>query len=163
MWRCNKILVPVDFSDTSRAAISAALQIAADHDATLTLIHVEEGMDREIRKRIYSAPNDTVIEDTMAFNEQALRDAAHLELQRASDLGEPIPGVQISTEVVGGDWTEVILGWVEDNEIDLVITGTHGRKSGVKGIFSSKSEKLVEKAPCTVMVVKPKGFPYLRD
>ena len=47
MWQCNNILVPVDFSDTSRAAISAALQIAADHDAELTLIHVEEGMDKE--------------------------------------------------------------------------------------------------------------------
>jgi len=163
MWQCNNILVPVDFSDTSRAAISAALQIAADHDAELTLIHVEEGMDKEIKKRIYSAPNDTVIEDTMAFNEQALRDAAHLELQRASEAGEPIPGVKIKTEVVGGDWTEVLLAWVDDNEIDLVITGTHGRKGGVKGFFSSKSEKLVAKAPCTVMVVKPKGFPYLRD
>ena len=163
MWRCNKILVPVDFSDTSRAAISAALQIAADHDADLTLLHVEEGMDKELKKRIYSAPNDTVIEDTMVYNEQALLDAANLELQRASEAGEPIPGVTIKTEVVGGDWTDVVLGWVDENEIDLIITGTHGRKAGVKGIFSSKSEKLVLKAPCTVMVVKPQGFPYLRD
>ena len=163
MWRCSKILVPVDFSDTARAAISAALQIAADHDAEVILVHVEEGMDKELRKRIYSAPNDTVIEDTMVYAEQALKDAANLELQRAAEAGDPLPGVKIRTEVVGGDWLEVVLNWIEEYDVDLVISGTHGRKGGVKGIFSSTSEKLVTRATCSVMVVKPQGFPYLRD
>ena len=53
----------------------------------------------------------------MVYNEQALRDAANLELQRASEAGEPIPGVSIKTEVVGGDWTDVVLGWVDQNDI----------------------------------------------
>ena len=47
-------------------------------------------------------------------------------------------------------------------EIDLLVTGTHGRK-GLGILTGSVSEKLVARSPCSVLVVKPFGFPYLRD
>jgi len=163
MWSIKRILVPVDFSDTSRAAISAALQIASDQDASVVLLHVEAGMDKEIKRRIYEAPNDSTIDDTIAYNEQALRDAANLEIQRARDSGNPLPYVSVTPRVVGGDWLEVILNLTSDLDVDLVVTGTHGRGSGVKGIFSSGSEKIVAKSTCSVLVVRAQGFPYLKD
>ena len=75
----------------------------------------------------------------------------------------PEVAVPLSTMVTGGDWLEVILRLVREQEMDLVVTGTHGRK-GVRGFFvGSVSEQLVARADCSVLVVKPHGFPYLRD
>jgi universal stress protein A len=162
MYTAKKLLVPVDFSDVCRAALSAALQIAADHSGELHLVNVQEGMDREIKRRISSAPNDTVIEDTIRATEQALRDAAELEMQSCIDAGAPLPPVPLSTHVTGGEWLEQILRLTRELEIDLLVTGTHGRK-GLGILTGSVSEKLVARSPCSVLVVKPFGFPYLRD
>ncbi|MEE2750778.1 MAG: universal stress protein [Myxococcota bacterium] len=163
MYTARQILVPVDFSDVSRAAISAALQIAADHGGSVHLLFVEEGMNRDLKRRLDTAPQDSVIEDTIRLNEQSLLDAAELEFQRCIDAGAPLPPVPLKVHVMGGDWLEQILELARSLELDLVVTGTHGRK-GVKGILTgSISEKLVARSPCSVLVVKPHGFPYLRD
>jgi nucleotide-binding universal stress UspA family protein len=163
MYTARKLLVPVDFSDVSRVAISAALQIAADHGGSVNLLYVEGGMDRDLKRRLDSAPQDSVIEDTIRLNEESLKDAAELEMQHCMEVGAPLPPVPIGVYVTGGDWLEQILEHVRTLEIDLVVTGTHGRK-GVKGILTgSISEKLVTRSPCSVLVVKPFGFPYLRD
>jgi universal stress protein A len=163
MWAIKRILVPVDFSDTSRAAISAALQIASDQDASVVLLHVEAGMDKEIKRRIYEAPNESTIDDTIAYNEQALRDAANLEIHRARESGNPLAYVSVTPRIVGGELLEVVLRLIEELDVDLVVSGTHGRGAGVKGMFASYSEKIVAKASCSVLVVKPQGFPYLVD
>jgi len=71
--------------------------------------------------------------------------------------------VPITVQISGGDLLDVVLQMVEDDRIDLIVAGTHGPK-GLKGIFSTtRTEKLVHKASCSVFVVKPAGYPYLRD
>jgi len=164
MYEAKRLLIPVDFSDVSRAAVSAGLRVAATMDAEVWLITIEEGMDREIKERIISAPNDTVVEDRITAGDRALIDAARLEADRCSVAGKPLPFVPIHTRVTGGQWVEVILNTVDELQIDMIVIGTHGRDKGVKGLFSSTiSEKLTAKAPCSVFIVKPEGFPYLRD
>ena len=62
-----------------------------------------------------------------------------------------------------GDWLEVTMGLIDEHELDVIVTGTHGGK-GLKGfLLGSMSEQLVRRASCSVFVVKPQGFPYLRD
>ena len=62
MQETKHILVPTDFSEVSLAAISMALQLASDNEAKLFVLHVVKDMDRELKKRLVSAPNDDVIE-----------------------------------------------------------------------------------------------------
>jgi nucleotide-binding universal stress UspA family protein len=50
-----------------------------------------------------------------------------------------------------------IIDYVKDQEIDLVIMGTHGR-SGIEHILiGSVAEKVVRKSPCPVLTIRPKG------
>ena len=164
MYEAKRLLVPLDYSDVSRAAVSAGLRVAAAMDAEVWLLTVEEGMDREMKERIITAPDETVVEDRITEGERALVDAARLEADRCTAAGKPLPFVPVHTRVTGGQWFEVILNTVAELQIDMIVVGTHGRDKGMKGIFSSTiSEKLVAKAPCSVLVVKPEGFPYLRD
>ena len=164
MFTPKHVLVPVDFSDVSHAAVNAGLQLAAAHLAELMLLSVEEGMDHDIRERIVTAPDDTVIEDRIRAGEQALEEVLRQERARCDEAGLALPWTDVRIQVSGGQWLDVILHEVADKQVDVVVIGTHGREKGVKGLFlSSISERLVARAGCSVFVVKPDGFPYLRD
>jgi nucleotide-binding universal stress UspA family protein len=41
--------------------------------------------------------------------------------------------------------------------------GTHGRTSMKDYFVGSTTERVVERATCSVLTVKPDGYPYLRD
>ena len=164
MYTVNRLLVPVDFSNVSRAAISAGLRIAAATKAEVWLLTVETGMDRDVRERLTTAPDDTVVEDRIKDSERALLEAMNVERDRCTENGQPLPAIPIHTVVAGGSWVEVTLQNVDEHQIDLIVVGTHGREKGVKGMFNSTvSEKLVARSTCSIMVVKPEGYPYLRD
>ena len=55
MYKASRILVPVDFSDVARAAISMAVQLADRHGAELIFLHVDAG-DRDRVRLYFSAP-----------------------------------------------------------------------------------------------------------
>jgi nucleotide-binding universal stress UspA family protein len=163
MHEVKRILVPTDFSEVSHAAMSMALQLASDYDAQIYVLHVVKDMDREFRKRLVSAPNDDVIETAIRNGEKAILDAIELERSRAKEAGKTLKNSPIKMFVTGGEWFEVTLSLIDEHDIDLVVTGTHGG-TGIKAMLTgSMSEKLVRKAPCSVYVVKPQGYPYLRD
>ena len=163
MQDIKRILVPTDFSEVSRAALSMGLQLASDFDGQLFVLHVVKDMDRELKKRLVSAPNDSVIDDTITEGERNILDAVELERERARENNKALKNVPLKMLVTGGDWLDVTLGLIDEHELDLIVTGTHGGK-GLKSIFlGSMSEQLVKKASCSVFVVKPQGYPYLRD
>ena len=163
MQQTKRILVPTDFSEVSRAALSMGLQLASDNDAQLFVLHVVKDMDRELKKRLVSAPNESVIDDAITKSERAILDAVELEKTRADEAKKNIKAVPLKMLVTGGDWLEVAMRLIDEHEIDLVVTGTHGGK-GIKGfLLGSMSEQLVRRATCSVFVVKPQGYPYLRD
>ena len=163
MFTVDRILVPIDFSDVSRAALSAAIQLADRHNAHLYVLHVQTNLQRDLHKRLNSAPNESVIEKGIAAGELNLMNMIEREYLTAEKSGLYLRDVPITVQISGGDILDAVLQMVEDDRIDLIVAGTHGPK-GLKGIFSAtKTEKLVHKAPCSVFVVKPAGYPYLRD
>ena len=163
MFTVHRILVPIDFSDVSRAALSAAIQLADRHNAHLYVLHVQTNLQRDLHKRLNSAPNESVIEKGIAAGELNLMNMIEREYLNAEKSGLYLRDVPITVQISGGDILDAVLQMVEDDRIDLIVAGTHGPK-GLKGIFSAtKTEKLVHKAPCSVFVVKPAGYPYLRD
>ena len=163
MFSVAKILVPVDFTDVSRAALSAALGLAQYHGAELWVLSVHEGLDSMLQTAIQEAPKGTLITDIIEAEEAAMREAVQLETQRLLEGGHDASSVTVNYRVSGGKVLEVCNQMVDDLQLNLIVTGTHGPK-GIKGVLlGSISERLVEKATCSVLVVKPKGYPYLRD
>jgi nucleotide-binding universal stress UspA family protein len=165
MYDAKRILVPVDFSEVSRAAVSAAIQFAEGREgAELYLLHIQKDLDKTLQSEIVDDPHD---EGGMAkgieADEQALREVVDLEYSRAAEAGKPLTKVPVHVRISGGDALEVVLQMIDEHELDLIVSGTHGPK-GLKGfLLGSTTEQLVSKATCSVWVVKPKGYPYLRD
>jgi nucleotide-binding universal stress UspA family protein len=146
MIAITKILVPTDFSETSEAALQYGRVLADRFGASLHVLHV--------------------IQDpfTMPWAAEGLPVALGElleEWQRAAwkRLNELVPdakekGATLCTRI--GSPFQEILTHAEEEQIDLVVMGTHGRGAVTHALMGSVAEKMVRKAPCPVLTVRSK-------
>ena len=147
----TRILCPVDFSECSRKAFYNAVGYARHFSAELVILHVSE-------RNMAVAGFDTVEDqhETMARLEAGLQRRLD-ELQTDGQVTDE-DRERISLEIAGGKpWVEIIR-YATDNDCDLIIMGTHGH-AGLKHIvIGSQAERVVRRAPCAVLCVKPEGY-----
>ena len=75
-----------------------------------------------------------MIESSIREGEKRILDVVQLEQDRARDAGRSLKSVPLKMLVTGGDWLDVTLSLIDEHELDLIVTGTHGG-SGIKSIF----------------------------
>ena len=139
--KLKRILLPVDFSACSHKALGYALSMARQFQAELLLLHVVEN--------IYPPPELLVV-DTSALHYR-VREEAEKQL---AGWAKEISGVNKRSFIRTGNPHYEIVAAADENNIDLIILGTHGR-SGVAHLFlGSTAERVVRHAPCPVMVVR---------
>ena len=163
MFTISKLLVPYDGTDTAQAAVSLALQLAHLHNAELHMLAVTPGLDKVMRKRLTSQPHGTAIERAIRYGEGSLEAAVRKELDRARDAGRSWSEPTLFAHISGGDWNVAVKNVVEEHEIDTIVVGTHGRQGLKEAFWGTDTEEWVRSSPCSVLVVKPQGYPYLRD
>ena len=142
----RRILVPIDFSEHSKKALHYAVAFARTHGAQLVLLHVLELPLYPVSFGVGPATIPPVSED--------LRQAVnrHLETLRLDDVPSEIGSEALVRE--GRPFFEICVCAREVNA-DLIVIGTHGY-SGVKHVLlGSTAEKVVRKAPCPVLTVRP--------
>ena len=140
----QKILVPVDFSESSRLGLDYALEFARAFRAGLLLFH-------SVVVQSYALSDEyTVLEvPNILSRQQEYADEEMARLRR--EIGKDFD--KIETKVGVGSPVEQIDQCVRAEGVDLIITSTHGR-SGVKRLFiGSTAEQIVRHAPCPVLVV----------
>jgi nucleotide-binding universal stress UspA family protein len=54
-----------------------------------------------------------------------------------------------------------IIDYAKTQEIDLIVIGTHGRSGLMHVLMGSVAERVVQKAPCPVLTVKPEGHQFV--
>ena len=141
--KINKILVPTDFSDPAKKAINQAIHFATTFNAEITLLHA---------RVMYSDSIDTLPETKELALEQEL-------LERLKGDTEKYSSLKIKHKVIRGFSVQsAILSYINTNEFDLVIIGTHG-KSGIEHfLLGSVAEKIVRYAPYPVITVPPNSI-----
>ncbi len=140
----TKILVPIDFSPSSHAALDAATELAEKFHAELYLLHV-------IPEFPVVALPETVSE--AAIIEAAKKAAAeHFEVSQA---GLASRGVKATTNIeVGSDVAGSILDAIEREHVDLMVITTHGLSGWYPQVFGSIAEKLVRLAQCPLLLLR---------
>jgi nucleotide-binding universal stress UspA family protein len=146
----TKILVPIDFSSSSHAALEAATELAEKFHAELFLLNV-------IPEFPTVALPETVSEGLIV--DAAKKEAAgHFAKSKAALDAK---GLKSTTSVeVGDDVAGGILDAVEREHADYVVISTHGRSGWYPSVFGSIAEKVVKLAPCPVLLLrtpKPKS------
>lgn len=146
MTAVQSILVPVDGSPPSLAALEHAIALAEDEGARIDLLHVEAPDEFSI------GSTSPLQSSTRREHERALEAAAH----RARDL----LGSRCGTLVERGDPLRTIVTVASAGQYDLIVIGTHGRSGRLRAMLGSVAEGVVRMAPCPVLTVREPGGGY---
>jgi nucleotide-binding universal stress UspA family protein len=161
MFELKRILCPTDLSNNSRKAVAFALSLANRYDATAFFLHV---VDRPPRDAYDENASAALAEAAIDDDEQEVREHVREAMEMlTADGNEAVPSDRLMYRVASGAITESILGAADDASVDMIVMGSHGRTTIKEFILGSEAERVVKKATCAVLVVKPEGFPYLRD
>ncbi|MEA5410013.1 universal stress protein [Haloarculaceae archaeon H-GB2-1] len=137
----RSVLLPTDGSESATAALDQAVGLSRTHDAALHLLSVIDvgSLGTDVRALAQT-------EAIEANANEALDDAERYAKAESVDA--------VSTAVVEG--TSVpgsIRSYVEENDVDLLVLGTHGRTGLDRFLLGSVTEKLVRKSPVPVLTV----------
>jgi nucleotide-binding universal stress UspA family protein len=150
----RRILVPFDFSANSRTILDLVRSLAGTFGARVRLQHVLEPLPdlalipwegipaEEIRERRTNAP-----ERARSELEAVIRaELAGLEgVDAIADFGMPFVD---------------IVKAAREFEADLIVMATHGWTGLKHMLLGSVTEKVVRKAPCSVLTLRPEGLAY---
>jgi universal stress protein A len=149
----QKIVVPVDFSESCERATAYAWALARRLGASMHLIHVlhEPGL--------VDAPIEFYAVDRSALRERLYQDARVRLAQVVEELEPDIN--QVTSEVRTGPTIEGITSAAVDYGADLVIMGTHGRSGLSHLLLGSVAEGVIRTARCPVLVVRDSGAVHM--
>lgn len=140
----QNVLLPTDFSACADHALSHAVEIADQFDASLHFLHVVNELDPDW----YGITN--VQEEAVKLRDQIKSEAR----ERLNDL---VPDTDLDTTVslqLSFDVADTINEYVDERNIDLVVMGTHGRQGLERLMLGNVADKIVRHAPCPVMTVR---------
>jgi nucleotide-binding universal stress UspA family protein len=147
----KRILVPCDFSKPAVNAFRLACDLASQSKGTVHLLNVIE----------MPMMHDTVLMPVLNFEQELfkeLREKADKEFKKITEKYKT-DGVKVVSKVEIGLPARMILDYIKDNNIDIIVMGSHGA-TGLREFFiGSNAEKIVRNSPIPVLVAKdyPKG------
>ena len=142
----QNILVPVDGSETSYAAVAQAAELAKAFGGKITVVQVL-ALDPYIAAEYISATQtNDLIERARTSVLKTLEEAA----AKFSDLGIPVEAKLLEGQVVHRE----IITEAETSKADLIVIGSHGR-TGLKRLFlGSVAQSVLGEAHIPVLVVR---------
>ena len=147
MTQLKRILVPTDFSEHSERAALYAAELARRYEAEeVHCLHVSDIPADLLATSAYymTGPSEQFIEQVRQEGRKGL-DAF---------VKKNLPNLPVKTAFIEGRPFVEIIRYARDQKIDLIVISTHGRTGLKHALFGSVAEKVVRKAPCTVLVVK---------
>lgn len=139
----NEILVPIDGSAQAEAALEYALEEFPE--ATITAVHVIQ-LPQGYWTNFAESREDLPGFENAYDHAQDLLEAAE---KTAADHES-----EIDTAILTGDPSNEIVSYAVERGFDQIVMGSHGRKGISRVLLGSVSEKVVRRAPMTVVVVR---------
>jgi nucleotide-binding universal stress UspA family protein len=137
----KKILIANDGSEGAFKALAAALRLAHSHKAQAHMICVEE---------IQWIPGSR--EEVIGDKELADRKFAEVVVKAEAEAKRH--HVKLVSHIVVGHPIPAIVDFIERDGFNLLVTGFMGHSALYNRVIGSTTDRLVELAPCTVLVVK---------
>ena len=137
----KKVLFATDFDKVGINAAHKAKKIADENGADLFLVHVIEPIPA------YAYPGFAGFAEV----EVSIREQAEKEL---NSLSEKI-GVDVKHRILEfGSIKNEVLKVAHDHNIDLIVTGSHG-KHGLALLLGSTADAILHGAHCDILIVRP--------
>ena len=139
------LLLAIDFSDTSSAAVDVAVEFAKRFSATLHVVHA------------FDLPIPLVTPYEVAIPEAYLDQTRKVAAQKLAVVVKKVAAQDVTVEshLAEAPAAPAIARTAEEVGADLVVMGTHGH-TGIKHlVLGSVAERTLRLAPCSVLAVKP--------
>jgi nucleotide-binding universal stress UspA family protein len=150
------IVVPLDFSEHSSAALAQAKHLAALYRATLTLLFVAE-------EHLVPFFSDTGIPTFSLIQIDPDIVAKAAEALRQLDARTGGPEVSTTYEVRIGQAPIEVIDYARAGGADLIVMATRGLTGVERGLLGSVTERVVRTAPCPVWTINPSADASLTD
>lgn len=141
MIQLDRILCPTDGSDVAEQARRHALFLADAFDAEVHVVHVEE--------------RETQLADVIDVTEADVLEDLHLP-PVPNEASVAVPRVKQRTvahpSAAGG-----IRAYAEEQGVDLIVMGTHGRRGVERLVMGSVAQEVVRRAAQPVLTVGANG------
>ncbi len=145
----KRILVPTDFTDPSNEALATAMAFARMFGATLDLVHVAV-------EAAYPLPPPVDVL-TMPIDLSPVLDRASEGLA-SEEARVREAGVPCETAMLIGRADQEIVTRARQTGAQLIVMGTHGRSGLAHALLGSNAERVIQHAPCPVLIV-PRRLP----
>jgi nucleotide-binding universal stress UspA family protein len=143
-WK--RICCPIDFSDASRAAMEVAADLARRNAGELTLLHAYPVPG-------YTFPDGSVVASPKMMQDLSDQATRHLDEWRAE--AEKLGAPRVSTVTAVGEPASEIVAHASEQNVELLVLGTHGRTGLEHALMGSVAERVVRRARCPVLTVHP--------
>jgi universal stress protein A len=147
--KLRHIMVPTDFTECSRKALSYALSFAKQFGAQILLLHVVESVP--------ALGQDVLLQSSL------LTVALHEESERQLDRWqrESMADAPVNTMTSDGLPWQRIVEVAREKDIDLIVAGTGKHNGLARVLMGSTAERIVRHAPCPVLVVREREHDFL--
>jgi len=146
MLEIKKILFPLDLTENSSKILPYVLSISEKYNSLVFLLHVVQDLNKWGKLYVPHPSMDKLQKEANEAARKAMEKVCENQLQSCHNFKK---------KVVSGDAADEILKFLESEDIDLLIMGTHGRKGLEHVIFGSVAEKVVKKSPVPVLSINP--------
>lgn len=145
MTTINKILVAVDFSDHSTHIAAYATLMAEKFGAALVVVYAAPSLSQYVGFHVPPNSIESFVGEIVTGAEKSMD----------IFLAENFERIPATGKVVTGYAAEEILAVADEEHVDMIIMGTHGRKGIDRILFGSVAEKVVKSADVPVLTVRP--------
>ncbi|MEO8153664.1 MAG: universal stress protein [Rhizobacter sp.] len=144
----QRILVPVDGSDTANAGLAEAIKLAKLTGAQLRLVHVIDEMPFIMNAGSYGAMTGDLI--TM------MKEGGELILAAAKKMveAEGLPVDSVMFDSLNGRLSERIADEAMQWDADLIVLGTHGRHGVGRMLLGSGAEQILRSSNVPVLLIR---------
>lgn len=149
MIQLERILLATDFSENSAFATNYACALTDKFNAELHVLNVIPPM-----------PLHTTGNSLLPRYLEAERVAATEGIAAAID-SQWEEGKAVIRELREGTPFVEIIRYAKENAVDLIVMGTHGHTGLDHVLIGSVAERVVQKAPCPVLTVRPEGHHFV--
>jgi nucleotide-binding universal stress UspA family protein len=143
--KIERILYPTDFSTKSENAREHAIYMAKSLNSALHLLHAIEPLDY-----------DEMDEEILEFY-KGLENQLEGKMESEKKIFQE-SGLEVQAEIIIGSRWKVINNYAKENDINLIIMGSHGIRTETGDIsVGTTSHKVMFSSPCPVLIVRHEG------
>ena len=147
MKTIKKILCAVDLSDHSKLVAEYAATLAKSLNASVLVVYTAPSLSQYVGFHVPPNTIENFVGEIVTGAEESMQ----------GFMNENFAGVEAKSQVLVGYAAEEILNRAKEEQVDMIVMGTHGRKGIDRILFGSVAEKVVKNANMPVLTIRPQG------